>query len=58
VTFEHDLHFFLRRIVANRSAYGSPAELRQGLADLLEQHAADDRTADERSADEREGVVV
>ena len=37
VTFEHDLHLFLRRIVANRSTYGSPVELRRGLADLLEQ---------------------
>ena len=35
VTFEHDLHFFLRRIVANRSAYGTPDEHRRRLADIL-----------------------
>ncbi len=49
VTFEHDLHFSLRRIVANRSAYGSPAELRQLLADSLEQHAGDDAAATDQT---------
>ena len=49
VTFEHDLHFSLRRIVANRSAYGSPAELRQLLADSLEQHAGDDEAATDQT---------
>jgi alkylation response protein AidB-like acyl-CoA dehydrogenase len=37
VTFEHDLHVFMRRIVANRTAYGSPSDHRRRLADLLEQ---------------------
>jgi hypothetical protein len=50
VTFEHDLHFFLRRIVANRAAYGSPAELRQLLADALERHAGADHL-DERTTE-------
>ena len=39
VTFEHDLHFFLRRIIANRASYGTPDEHRRRLADILETHA-------------------
>ncbi|MBM3658149.1 MAG: acyl-CoA dehydrogenase [Actinobacteria bacterium] len=35
VTFEHDLHLFLRRITLNRSLYGTPADHRQRLAALL-----------------------
>ncbi|MFM8305196.1 MAG: acyl-CoA dehydrogenase family protein [Actinomycetota bacterium] len=35
VTFEHDLHLFLRRIVMNRALYGTPADHRQRLAQLL-----------------------
>lgn len=38
VTFEHDLHLFLRRLVVNRSLYGSPTEHRLRLADILEAH--------------------
>lgn len=34
VTFEHDLHLFLRRLTVNRMVYGTPAEHRQRLADL------------------------
>jgi alkylation response protein AidB-like acyl-CoA dehydrogenase len=37
VTFEHDLHLFLRRQTVNRALYGTPAEHRQRLADLIEQ---------------------
>jgi alkylation response protein AidB-like acyl-CoA dehydrogenase len=37
VTFEHDLHLFLRRHTANRALYGTPAEHRQRIADLVEQ---------------------
>jgi alkylation response protein AidB-like acyl-CoA dehydrogenase len=37
VTFEHDLHLVMRRVVVNRSALGSPAAHRQRLADLVEQ---------------------
>lgn len=32
VTFEHDLHIFLRRVTVNRALYGSPAEHRQDVA--------------------------
>jgi alkylation response protein AidB-like acyl-CoA dehydrogenase len=37
VTFEHDLHLYLRRHTVNRALYGTPAEHRQHLADLAEQ---------------------
>jgi alkylation response protein AidB-like acyl-CoA dehydrogenase len=42
VTFEHDLHLFLRRHTVNRALYGTPAEHRGRLADVVEQgaHAA------------------
>ena len=40
VTFQHDLHLYLRRIIANRTAYGTPDEHRQRLADILEAHGA------------------
>lgn len=35
VTFEHDLHLYLRRITLNRALYGTPADHRQRLAALL-----------------------
>ena len=34
VTYEHDLHFFLRRVSLNRLLYGTPAEHRRMLAAL------------------------
>lgn len=34
VTYEHDLHFFLRRVTLNRLLYGTPAEHRRWLAAL------------------------
>ena len=34
VTFEHDLHLFLRRVTVNRASYGTPGEHRQRIADL------------------------
>jgi alkylation response protein AidB-like acyl-CoA dehydrogenase len=37
VTFEHDLHLYLRRHTVNRALYGTPAEHRQHLADLAEE---------------------
>jgi alkylation response protein AidB-like acyl-CoA dehydrogenase len=37
VTFEHDLHLYLRRHTVNRSLYGTPSEHRQRLADRAEQ---------------------
>jgi alkylation response protein AidB-like acyl-CoA dehydrogenase len=36
VTFEHDLHLFLRRHTVDRALYGSPGEHRQRITDLLE----------------------
>ncbi|MBY0277530.1 acyl-CoA/acyl-ACP dehydrogenase [Candidatus Binatia bacterium] len=39
VTFEHDLHFFLRRLTVDRALYGTPAEHRQRLTALLERRA-------------------
>jgi alkylation response protein AidB-like acyl-CoA dehydrogenase len=35
VTFEHDLHLYLRRHTLNRALYGSPAEHRARLADIV-----------------------
>jgi alkylation response protein AidB-like acyl-CoA dehydrogenase len=35
VTWEHDIHLYLRRATANRAAWGTPNEHRQWLADLL-----------------------
>ena len=37
VTFEHDLHLYLRRHTLNRALYGTPAEHRQRLAAIAEQ---------------------
>jgi alkylation response protein AidB-like acyl-CoA dehydrogenase len=39
VTFEHDLHLFLRRHTVHRATYGTPAEHRQRLADVVQQRA-------------------
>jgi alkylation response protein AidB-like acyl-CoA dehydrogenase len=36
VTFEHDLHLYLRRVTLNRALYGTPAEHRQRVADVVE----------------------
>jgi alkylation response protein AidB-like acyl-CoA dehydrogenase len=42
LTFEHDLHFYLRRITLNRTLYGSPSDHRQVLAksSVLQESAA------------------
>jgi alkylation response protein AidB-like acyl-CoA dehydrogenase len=37
VTFDHDLHLFLRRVTLNRSLYGTVAEHRRRITDILEQ---------------------
>jgi alkylation response protein AidB-like acyl-CoA dehydrogenase len=37
VTFDHDLHLYLRRVTLNRALYGTPADHRQRLAALVEQ---------------------
>ncbi len=36
VTFEHDLHFHLRRLTVDRALHGTPAEHRERIAALLE----------------------
>ena len=36
VTFEHDLHLYLRRHTVNRALHGTPADHRQRLADMAE----------------------
>ncbi|MEU5842683.1 acyl-CoA dehydrogenase family protein [Rhodococcus sp. NPDC047139] len=40
ITFEHDLHLFARRGAANRSNYGTPAEHRARIADIVEYQEA------------------
>jgi alkylation response protein AidB-like acyl-CoA dehydrogenase len=37
VTFEHDLHLFLRRVTLGSQLYGTPAEHRERLAAILEE---------------------
>jgi alkylation response protein AidB-like acyl-CoA dehydrogenase len=34
VTFEHDLHLFLRRVAANRATYGRPAEHQRRVGEI------------------------
>ena len=36
VTFDHDIHLYLRRHTVNRALYGTPADHRQRLADIVE----------------------
>lgn len=36
VTFEHDIHLYLRRHTVNRALFGTPAEHRQRLTNLIE----------------------
>jgi len=38
VTFDHDVHLYLRRHTANRVLYGTPADHRQRLADMTEKN--------------------
>lgn len=40
VTYEHDIHLYLRRATINRSLFGTPAEHRQRLATIFEQKDA------------------
>jgi alkylation response protein AidB-like acyl-CoA dehydrogenase len=41
ITFEHDLHLYLRRQTANSALYGTPADHRQLIADLVEQRESE-----------------
>ncbi len=36
VTFEHDIHLFLRRHTVNRALFGTPADHRQRITDIIE----------------------
>ncbi len=36
LTFEHDIHLFLRRVTTNRVLYGTPGEHRQRIASIME----------------------
>ena len=36
LTFEHDLHLFLRRATVDRTLFGTPAHHRQRIADIVE----------------------
>jgi alkylation response protein AidB-like acyl-CoA dehydrogenase len=40
VTFEHDMHLYLRRHTLNRALFGTPAEHRRRIADLVERNEA------------------
>lgn len=37
LTFEHDVHLFLRRVTVDRALFGTPADHRQRLAAIVEQ---------------------
>lgn len=37
LTFEHDVHLFLRRVTVNRALLGTPAEHRQRIAGIVEE---------------------
>jgi alkylation response protein AidB-like acyl-CoA dehydrogenase len=39
VTFEHDLHLYLRRLIVNRALAGTPADHRQRIASLVAERA-------------------
>jgi alkylation response protein AidB-like acyl-CoA dehydrogenase len=41
VTFEHDLHLYLRRHTVDRALYGTPAEHQRRLTDLIEERAGE-----------------
>ena len=36
LTFEHDVHLFLRRVTVNRGLFGTHADHRRRLADIVE----------------------
>lgn len=45
VTFEHDLHIYLRRHTVNRALFGTPVEHRQRITDLLQRAEIERGTA-------------
>jgi alkylation response protein AidB-like acyl-CoA dehydrogenase len=40
VTYEHDLHLFLRRHTIDRTVFGTPEQHRQRVADIVQKEAA------------------
>ncbi|WP_068278480.1 acyl-CoA dehydrogenase family protein [Aldersonia kunmingensis] len=40
VTWEHDMHLYLRRVIFDRALYGTPEEHRRRITDLLDRGAA------------------
>jgi alkylation response protein AidB-like acyl-CoA dehydrogenase len=47
VTFDHDMHLYLRRATQNRVLYGDPSEHRERITSLLER---DESTSDQEAA--------
>jgi alkylation response protein AidB-like acyl-CoA dehydrogenase len=43
MTYEHDIHIYLRRATLDRALYGTPAEHRQRLADFVEDQQVEAR---------------
>ena len=37
LTFEHDLHLFLRRVTVDRGLFGTPQEHRQRITEIVEE---------------------
>jgi alkylation response protein AidB-like acyl-CoA dehydrogenase len=37
LTYEHDIHLFLRRVTVNCALFGTPAEHRQRIADIVDE---------------------
>jgi alkylation response protein AidB-like acyl-CoA dehydrogenase len=48
VTFEHDLHLYLRRVTLGSRLYGSVAEHRERLTAALEAQVEEETTGDDR----------
>jgi alkylation response protein AidB-like acyl-CoA dehydrogenase len=48
VTFEHDLHLFLRRVVVNAATYGTVTDHRERLTTILEHREPADRATETR----------
>ena len=51
VTFEHDVHLFLRRHTLDRALFGTPAEHRRAIADILAREGGQCRMSEEQMED-------
>ena len=40
LTYDHDIHLYLRRVTVDRVTHGSPADHRQRIATIRERNAA------------------